>query len=156
MKAALAFVLAVLAAPTLAQSVGDCGAWASARYLAEPWELHSVTVADGQVRLAVLDTFEPAHTAVHLMVLSPAPNGAHERQCKVVSMKPPAVEGGVPTGFLSLDFAARKDRYNQRRGLDISMRGGVYDALRGATDMGVLTVTIDATTGEVSAGIAAK
>ncbi|MFV0300328.1 MAG: hypothetical protein ACK5IP_05525 [Paracoccus sp. (in: a-proteobacteria)] len=151
-KILLIFLL--LAFPVGAQSVNECGEWASARNLPEPWESHTATYAKGRIRLAVLDTLEPAVAAMHLMVLSPPLNELGERQCRTVSMGPAVTARGWPIGFLSLDFAAREARYDPRHGLVVTMHGGVYNAETGATDIGELTVTINQSTGEISAEVA--
>ena len=59
----LVFVLLLVlasAAHASAQSVEDCDWRASAQALIEPWEDNTRTFANGDVRLAVTDTIEPA------------------------------------------------------------------------------------------------
>ena len=147
-------IFLMLALPAGAQSVNECGEWTSARNLPEPWEQHTATYAKGRIRLAVLDTLEPAAAAMHLMVLSPPLDELGERQCRTVSMGPAVTAQGWPVGFLSLDFAAREARYDPEQGLVVTMLGGVHNPETGATDIGELTVTINQSTGEITAEVA--
>lgn len=152
MKAALV-ALMLLAAPAAAQSVGDCGAWVSAQNLPEPWEDHAATYAEGKIRVAVLDTLEPAAAAVHLLVISPPLDETGGRQCKVVSL----VGGeGAPSGFLNLDFKAREASYDPARGLVLAMPVEVFEPATGGAKPGELTVTINQSTGVITAGITAE
>ena len=149
MKAALV-ALMLLAAPAAVQSVGDCRAWVSAQNLPEPWEDHAATYAEGKIRVAVLDTLEPAAAAVHLLVISPPLDETGGRQCKVVSL----VGGeGAPSGFLNLDFKAREASYDPARGLVLSMPVEAFNPGTSAGDQGELTVTINQSSGEVTAEV---
>lgn len=55
--------------------------------IAEPWEANTRRFADGQVRLVVMDTYEPALGALYLMVLfgPMGEEGADFRTCMLVS-----------------------------------------------------------------------
>ncbi|MBA4490735.1 hypothetical protein [Paracoccus sp. S1E-3] len=151
MKLALAALL--LAAPAAAQSVGDCGDWTLAEYLPEPWEDHIATYAEGRIRVAVLDTMEPAAAALHLLVISPPLDETGGRQCKVVSL---SGGGGRPTGFLNLDFGAREASYDAARGLVLAMPVEAYDPVNGAAVQRELTVTVDQSSGRITAGMRAE
>ena len=97
MKALIA-ALALLATPATAQEVVECDWRATAAALAEPWEDNSATFANGAVRIALLDTIDPAAGALHLLVLSPPFNELGDRQCRVVSH-------GQGVGFAGLYFS---------------------------------------------------
>ena len=106
--------LLLLAAPLAAQDVTDCDPPPSVLDLVEPWEETAAVLAEGAVRVAVI---EAGRGVVQLMVLTlppvPAPaEGAQEalpetpaetpaepppRRCRLVA------EGGL--GFASLDLA---------------------------------------------------
>lgn len=151
MKLPLALML--LAAPAAAQSVGDCGDWTLAQYLPEPWEEHTATYAEGQIRVAVLDTMEPAAAAMHLMVISPPLDEAGGRQCKMVSLSGGA---GRPSGFLNLDFGAREASYDPARGLVLAMPVEGFKPGASVGDQGELTVTVNQSSGEVMAEVTAE
>ena len=150
MKIAVA-ALMLLAAPVAAQSVGDCGEWSSAANLPEPWADHTATYAEGRIRVAVLDTLEPAAAAMHLLVISPPLDELGERQCKVVSMA--GGGAGAPSGFLNLDFGAREASYDPARGLVLALPVEGFNPDTGKGDPGELTVTVNQSTGEITAEV---
>lgn len=155
MKAILP-LLALLAAPSFAQSVGDCGEWSLARNLPEPWEENSATYANGQLRLAVLDTLEPAATAIHLMILSPPLDELGDRQCKTVSLVAAPDQGGWPTGFMAIDFAARRADYDPVTGLQITLPVRVFNPGLPDGDRAALDITINQQTGQIGALMVAE
>ena len=120
-------MLMLAAVPAFAQSVGDCGEWTSARNLPEPWQDSTATYADGHVRIAVLDTLEPAAAAVHLLIISPPLNELGERQCKTVSFSGAPDAEGWPSGFMAIDFARRQADYNPQSGLQITLPVQVFN-----------------------------
>lgn len=146
-------LLLLLSPPALAQSVGDCGHQSLARNLPEPWEDSTATYAGGEIRLAVLDTLEPAAAAMHLMILSPPRNELGERQCRVVSMAPPPEPEGWRAGFMSLDFARRQVEYDPARGLVVRMPVSALNPDTGEPDRGELTVEINQSTGQITAEV---
>ena len=100
------------------------------------------------MRVAKLDTIEPAGAPVHLLILSPPMDESGMfRQCRVVSL----AEG---SGFWSMDFASRKAAYDPGRGLTLTIPVKVYDPSAGDGVPRVLTVTIDQSTGRIAAGTA--
>ncbi|MFV0300337.1 MAG: hypothetical protein ACK5IP_05570 [Paracoccus sp. (in: a-proteobacteria)] len=151
MKHALTGLL-LLATPGMAQSVGECTELASARNLQEPWEETTATYANGDIRVAVLDSIEPAAAAVHLMILSPPRDEIGDRQCRLVSLAP--ADGGVPTGFLAIDFAARSASYDPARGLVLRLPVEAFVPETGTGDRVEMTVIINQSSGGVTADIA--
>ncbi len=152
MKYAFAFLM--FAAPAMAQSVGDCGDTVTARNLAEPWEANSATYAGGDIRVAVIDTLEPAAAAVHLMVLSPPRNEVGDRQCRLISFE--QAEGGVGIGFFDIDFAKRSAEYDPSRGLTLTVPVEAFDVDTGGGKPHQMKVTINQSSGEVTAMVAGK
>ena len=75
--------------------------------------------ANGNVRLAVLDTIEPAVASFYLLVLSPPSDEVGGRQCRVISL----VDG---TGFAGLDLAAAVASYDPAKGLSIAIPAKRY------------------------------
>ena len=147
----LTLIPLLLAAPAMAQSVGDCTDIATARNLQEPWEQTTASYANGDVRIAVIDTMEPAAAAVHLMVLSPPRNEIGDRQCKMVSLQS---DGGAPFGFFNIDFKDRSADYDPARGLVVRMPVYGYNPETGGGDQGELTLIINQSTGEITADVA--
>lgn len=126
----------------LAQEVGDCDWRANAQVLAEPWEQSTRTFANGAVRLALLDTVEPAAGAFHVLVLSPPYDELGERQCRVVSY-----QGG--SGYAALDFANLQAGYDPAYGLVFTLPGQVFDPNSGATRPSFLNFTLNQSTGGI-------
>ena len=133
------------AQPAAAQpaTVRPCGDGERIDTLAEPWEESTATYAEGKIRVAALDTVEPAGAPFHLLVLSPpADETGMFRQCRVVSLS-------GRTGFRGMDFPARKASYDPVRGLTLAIPVEVHDPERGDGTPRTLTVTIDQSTGRV-------
>ena len=137
--------------PSLAQSVGECSEIASVRNLAEPWEENTATYAKGEVRVALIDTMEPAAAAVHLIVISPPRNEIGDRQCRMVSFM--RSEGGGAMGFFNVDFPAHEAEYDPARGLVLSVPISIYQPETGDGEPAELTVTINQSTGDVQAEV---
>ena len=133
--------LALLAAPAAAQEVLDCDWQAGARNIPEPWEAHTRTFANGQTRLAVLDTVEPAAGAFWLLVLSPPYSELGDRHCAVIG------RGGM--GFAGIDFGALDAGYDPARGLIFTLPVTVYDDATGGVAPDVLTVVLNQATGRI-------
>ncbi|WBU64019.1 hypothetical protein [Paracoccus aerodenitrificans] len=140
----------LLAAPAAAQSVGECGEWSSARNVPEPWDANTASYAEGAVRIVLLDTLEPAAAALHLMILSPPRNELGERQCRVVSL---AGDAGWPTGFAALDFAERQVDYDPETGLSFVFPVSAFDPDTGHESPAELSVTLNQSTGMITAEI---
>lgn len=116
----IALALALLPLGAQAQVIQDCQQvpWlASPANITEPWADHSRTFANGNIRVALLDTGgEPVCCAAHLLVLMPV-GGQDEpvyRQCSVVS-------GAQGLGFFTLDVAGIAASYDPARGLLLSV-----------------------------------
>ena len=139
--AALAFCFASGAA--LAQEVGECDWRAAAAAIAEPWEENTRTFANGTVRLALLDTIEPANGSFHLLILSPPLGETGERQCRVISR-----EGGE--GWAGLMFAQLEAGYDPERGLIFSLPGMIYLPEKTFSNSTLLTVVLNQSTGEIT------
>lgn len=130
-------------APAQPATVRPCGDGERIDTLAEPWEESTATYAEGKIRVAALDTVEPAGAPFHLLVLSPpADETGMFRQCRVVSLS-------GRTGFFGMDFPARKASYDPVRGLTLAIPVEVNDPERGDGAPRTLTVTIDQSTGRV-------
>ena len=144
MKAA-AFALALtvpatqVATQAAAQDVFDCDWQAQARNIPEPWETHSRSFSNGQTRLALLDTIEPAAGAFWLLILSPPFSELGDRQCRVV--------GHNGMGFSGLEFARLEAGYDPARGLTFTLPGQIPDS------SGFVPVTVSVTLSQATGAI---
>jgi hypothetical protein len=133
----LSLLLALAASPALAAEITPCDWRASSAALVEPWEDNSRSFANGAIRVALLDTVEPAAAAFHLLVLTPPYTALGERQCHVISAE-------KDTGYTTLDFASLSGEYDPATGLTLRLPGERY---RGEEAVSViLTVRIDQST----------
>lgn len=142
-----ALALACLAVPALAQEVAPCDDYrSSAHALAEPWEASTRLFANGEVRLAIADTIEPAAGAFHLIILSPPYDEVGGRQCAVVSGM-----GGM--GFGGLDLTEMQAGYDPAVGLAFAIPALRWDEAAGDVVPALLRVTLNQATGAITAGL---
>lgn len=134
---------ALMALPAAAVTVSGCDRFDTVQAIAEPWEANTRTFADGDIRLAVLDTIEPAAGAFHLVILHPPRDELGGRMCSMVS----ADEG---LGFGGMNLGPAQASYDPALGLTISLPVSVYDPDGFFSDQW-LTVTINQSTGAVQA-----
>ena len=130
--------------PAGAQSVADCDWRATLLALPEPWEDVTRTFANGQVRLAIVDTIEPAAGALHMVVLSPPYDELGGRQCKVIG-------AGPNEGFGGLTLEGLEAAYDPARGLTFRAKAAVFQAESGAFEDGTLVFTLNQSTGALVA-----
>lgn len=107
----LAAVLALPTTPALAQVVTPCARdfAAQAQNITEPWEQNIRSFANGAVRIALMDTVEPAGTPFHLLVISPPRDELGSRQCRLIS-------AAAGAGFAAMDLAGLAARYDPEIG----------------------------------------
>lgn len=139
--------LCLLAMPVTAQHVAECDWQSGARNIAEPWGDNTETFGNDDVRLALLDTIEPAAAAFHLLVLSPPYTEVGDRQCRVISFS----EG---YGFFGIYFAQLKASYDPKTGLTFKLPIRVYSQSDHGSDPAMLTVTLNQSTGDITASYA--
>lgn len=130
-----------------AQVVTDCDWRARADAIVEPWDLFTRTFANGDVRLALLDTVEPAAGALHLLVISPPFDTLGSRQCKVVSLD-------ANTGFAGMQFEDLQASYDPARGLIFILDVQTYTPESADLDPAVLTVVVNQATGLITPRVA--
>ena len=144
---ALILAAATAATPAAAVTISDCDDHrSSVLALAEPWEANTRTFANGAIRLAVADTIEPAVGAVHLVVLHPPVDELGIPACHVVS-------ASDSLGFSALRFAAVQASYDPARGLEIVVPVGLHNETTAGFDEALLSVTINQSTGRISARV---
>lgn len=110
----LSVIAALTPSAVLAQSANPCDWQASAQAIVEPWEDNTRVFANGKVRIASIDTIEPAVGAAYLLVLSPPYGETGERQCRVVG-------SSDQIGFAGLDFDKLQAGYDPAVGLVFAM-----------------------------------
>lgn len=115
---------------------------ASAENIPEPWEANSRSFANGAVRLALIDTVEPAAGAFHLMILSPPYDELGGRQCRLVG-------AGAGMGFAGLSFEGLSAAYDPARGLTWTLPVRHFDPVTAGFRDGVLSVTLNQATGQI-------
>lgn len=137
-------VLALLgASPVIAQTANFCdGWWASARNIPEPFDQHTRTYANGEIRVILLDTIEPALGAFHLMVIAPPYDELGSRNCAVISQS----EG---LGFAGMFFDQIGASYDPASGLTIRLPIERFAPNTGGTDPAILAVTINQALGTI-------
>ena len=113
-------LLTLTALPAQAVTVAPCDGLASVRAIAEPWEANTRIFANGDIRLVVLDTIEPAAGAFHLAILHPPRDELGSPMCSQVS----ASEG---IGFGGMDIGPATASYDPARGLTVALPVSVYD-----------------------------
>lgn len=135
--------LAVSALPAQAVTVQPCTEQANVLSIAEPWEANTRTFANGNIRLVVLDTIEPAAAAFHLVILHPPRDELGGPMCSMVS----ASDG---LGFGGMDLRQVVASYDPARGLTVAVPISQYDpeAAEFSSDR-LLSVTINQSTGQV-------
>lgn len=148
-RAAALFAAALMmgAGAAKAQSVGPCDWQASAQALVEPWAQNTAVFANGDVRLAALDTLEPAAGAAYLLVLSPPRAELGERQCRVIGFDD-------QMGFTAIHFDALQSAYDPAIGLMFTVPVRVADREGTFTNGGLLSLTLNQSTGEMTTSIA--
>lgn len=138
-RIALAAALLAAAGAARAQSVEDCDWRVDMRFIAEPWEANTRTFGNGDVRLVLIDTYEPAAIPFQLVVISPPWGDEGWPQCKAVG------------AFAGVDFAGLDAAYDPGVGLLFSLPVTVYEADTGGFADRMLDVTLNQATGAIAA-----
>ncbi len=116
---------------------------ASALAIAEPWEENTRSFADGQVRIAVMDTGEPAFGAYYLMVMYGSGNESELRACDLVS------QGEL--GFVGMTLNGMEAGYKAGLGLVLQVPTSFYNPVEDEFEEGVVEVLIDRAANQVTA-----
>ncbi|MDJ0639132.1 MAG: hypothetical protein QNJ20_09875 [Paracoccaceae bacterium] len=138
----LAFCLAANA--SWGANVQLCGEEAGAANILQPWEAHSRTFANGRVRIAILDTSEPAAAAFYLLVLSPPRDDFGQPSCQTIGFAP-----GM--GYAEMSLTGLKATYDAGTGLMLDVASAVHNPETSLDEPGVLSITLNLATGEISA-----
>ena len=145
LKYTVAAVVSIFATTAVSQSINTCDYIASAENVVEPWENNTRTFANGNIRIALLNTGgEPVCCANHLLIVSPHPE--HGKGCHVLSN----AEG---YGYREVEFEAITSRYEPGVGIMLDIPVGDFDPDTGGVDSRsrrVVRVQINQATGDVS------
>lgn len=144
-RASLAALGIAAAAPVAAQSVIGCDSWqASARNIPEPWQDSTRVFANGEVRVTLLDTVEPAAAAFYLMVIAPPYDELGGRNCVIIA------DGDGGAGFSGMFFARMRARYDPATGLTLWVPVNLFAPETGGFDEALLGVTVNRATGTIT------
>ena len=136
-------IVAIFALPAAAQTASECDWRASAQALAEPWEANSRTFANGAMRVALLDTVEPAAGSYHILVLSPPYTELGDRQCRVISFQD-------TFGFAGIQFQDLTASYDPAIGLTFQLPVYIYLFDQGFSNAGLLKFSLNQATGRIT------
>ena len=147
MKTILSFlILCAVTNAGFAAEMNECKDWrSSAHAIAEPWEENTRTFSNGKVRVAIMDTIEPALGAFHVLVLSPPYDEVGSNQCKLIS-------AGNGIGFSGIDMKDMKSGYDPSTGLALEFPVQRYNGETDEMDKVLLTVSINQKTGQITVG----
>ena len=140
------FAVLFFAAQANAAEINECDDFrSSAHAIAEPWEEYTRTFADGDIRIAVMDTIEPAEGSYFLLVVSPPYDEVGSNQCKLISRK-----GSI--GFSGMDIKGLISGYDPRAGLALALPVQFYNWETDQPENVLLTVNLNPKTGEMTVG----
>ena len=144
---ALTTALALCAAiPATAQSIIGCDSWqGQAQAIPESWEENTRLFANGDVRVTVLDTIEPAAGAFYLMIMSPPYDELGGKTCGIVA------EGDGQIGFSGMFFQQLGASYDPSVGLTFRVPIERFAPATGGFDPAILAVSVNQATGRYSA-----
>lgn len=143
MRALFLPVLCLLGSQSAAQVALPCDDIAHVDAIVEPWADNTATFAEGAVRLAVLDTIEPAAAAFHMLILHPPFDPLGARTCTTVGLD----EGLGYAGFLFADLTAD---YDPALGLIFKLPAFIYLPEQSFQNSAVLTITVNQASGDVT------
>jgi hypothetical protein len=140
----LAFASLLFATPLAAQDIRECDWKASAASIYEPWEEFSRSYANGDVRVALLDTIEPAAGSFHLLVLSPPYDELGGRQCRTIG-----IQDGI--GFSGIGFEEIAADYDPAVGLLFAVQIQYYESAFADYVSADLFFNLNQATGDIEA-----
>lgn len=118
-------VSGLLAANAMAQeAISQCDWPANLRNIIEPWDKHTRTFANGNIRIAHVDTGgEPVCCSSYLAILAPTGSDValESRQCKLLT------DGTQASGFSWINFADITASYDASLGLLLTVPVERYD-----------------------------
>lgn len=143
MRILLPLIVTLIASPAVAQTAFPCDWQARADTIVEPWEDNSATFANGAVRVALLDTIEPAAAAAYLLVIHPPVDEIGGRTCTVIGL-----DDGL--GYAAIFFSDLTASYDPAVGLTLKVPAIIYLPEQNFQNSALLTVVINQSTGDVA------
>lgn len=143
MRSVATLLATFVSTASAAQIAVPCDWQARADAIVEPWEDNSATFSNGAVRVALLDTIEPAAAAFHLLVLHPPYDEVGGRTCTTVGLD----EG---LGYAGLVFEDLTSDYDPARGLVLTIPAIIYLPEQSFQNSALLTITVNQATGQVT------
>lgn len=126
-----------------AQVALPCGDEAYADNIPEPWDETTASFANGAVRVALIDTIEPASAAFYLLVLHPPTGDMGTRSCTLIAR-------GEGYGYAAIFFEDLSAAYDPSSGLSLTVPAVIYLPEEGFQNSALLRVTINQSTGDVT------
>ncbi len=142
MRLVLSLFAAVLVSPAAAQTALPCDWQARADSIVEPWEENTATFANTAVRVALLDTIEPAAGAAYLLILHPPLDELGARTCTVVGL-----DDGL--GYAAIYFQDLEAGYDPAVGLTFDVPAVIYLPEQSFQNSTLLSITVNQATGDV-------
>ncbi|MCF2871830.1 hypothetical protein L0664_12190 [Octadecabacter sp. G9-8] len=143
MRFVLMALITLLASPALAQVAMPCDWQARADAIVEPWEDNSASFANGAVRVALLDTIEPAAGAAYLLFLHPPMDEVGGRTCTVVGLD-------ESLGYAAIFFEELKADYNAATGLTFTVPTIIYLPEQNFQNSALLSISVNQSSGDVT------
>ena len=137
----LAFAL-FYAAPVAAQTAIPCGWQARADAIVEPWAENTATFANGAVRVALLDTIEPAASAAYLPITHPPLDEVGGRTCTVIGLDD-------DLGCAAIFFNELEAGYDAKVGLTFTVPAIIYLPEQSFQNSALLSIAVNQSTGDV-------
>lgn len=139
LKAAIA-ALALTPSIAAAQAVSECKDF-DPDSIIEPWEKNIATYSNGEIRVAALDTIEPAAAAFRFLVLSPPRDEVGGRSCHIIT-------NDDGNGFGAIYFDKRTSSYDAAKGLTVTIPYMPAGA-EAEQEASYLRITINQSTGKI-------
>lgn len=133
----------MVASASSAQTAFPCDWQARADAIVEPWEENSKTFANGAVRVALLDTIEPAAAAFYLLVLHPPFDEVGGRSCTVIGL-----DDGL--GYAAVFFNELEAGYDPAQGLIFKVPAVIYLPEQSFQNSTLLTIAVNQSSGDVT------
>lgn len=143
MRFLFAFIVALMASPAAAQTSFPCDWEAHVDNIAEPWEDNIATFSNGAIRVALLDTIEPASASAYLLILHPPTNEMGVRVCTSVGL-----DDGL--GYAAMFFEDLTSSYSPETGLVLTIPAIIFLPEQSFQNSALVKITINQASGEVS------
>ena len=142
MRCLTGLLLALWPVSLAAQVAQSCDWRARADAIVEPWDAHTKTFSNGEVRVALLDVLEPAAGSVYLLLLHPPRAELGERTCTVIGQSD-------NFGYAGIMFDELSASYDPATGLTLTVPAIIYLPEASFKNSALVRVMINQATGDV-------